>query len=299
MSKETFTNRHGVTSVVEADEVVAQIAPGKTVEKPAKVPKKKTKKKLTVVSPAPVETVPIIRPKKPFPWRIIRFGAVALVAVVLVLLMFTQANISEYQSAQKSMKDAVTKAKNEKLKTEVDLAVLVSTLQKDMPSIACPKQQFSIQFTTEARDTIKKCQDTQETYDNIRKGLDELKLVAQYGTSMKETMKPALTNPSDGTFANISDSTANWQSSADKIKNLTPPERLRTAHQSVADAAAKVAASWQKLKDADTARDTAAYETAKTELSNSYDSFRVISEGIVKDMLPLQKQLIAQINSIN
>jgi hypothetical protein len=297
MSKETFTNRHGVTSVVDKDEVVAQIAPVQTSEEPAKKPKKKSKKK-DVSTPVVMQQIPP-KPKKPFPWRVVRVGAVALVAIVLVLMFFTQADISQYQSAQKSMKDAAIKAKSEKLKTEVDLATLVTTLQKDMPSIACPEQRFSIQFTTEAKDTIKKCHDTQVTYDSIKKGLDELKLVAQYGTNMTETMKPALANASDGTFANISDSTAKWQAAAGKIKTLTPPERLRSAHQSVVDAVAKVASSWQKLKDADTARDTSGYETAKTELSNSYDSFRVISEGIVRDMLPLQKQLVSQINSIN
>lgn len=295
MSKETFTNRHGVTTLVDESKGEVQAVaplPSPQPEKVAKKPSRKTQKTVepVVVSPQPM---------KPFPWKMLRLLVLACIAIGVAIIFGAQVNSSQYQSAQDNMKNAVLKAKSEKFTTEKELASVVATLQKDLPSISCPTQTFPIQFTQEAKAAITKCRSAQNSYDGIRHNLDTLSRISSYGTSMSNAMKPALTNAADGTFVNIAESTANWQAATDKIASISPPTELREAHKSVVDATKNVMSAWQALKAADASHDSAAYDAAKIEVSNAYESFRGISGQYLTTTLPIQNKLLEQINTLN
>ncbi|HEX8390606.1 MAG TPA: hypothetical protein VF597_04255 [Candidatus Saccharimonadales bacterium] len=123
-------------------------------------------------------------------------------------------------------------------------------------------------------------------YAALASGLYGLETETRYLERLQAVLQPAVAL-SSGNEAVIEAQLKAWQDSADKVKKVSPPEKMKPAHEQLAIKVAAIVDGWSQLKTANDSQDLAKYTEVKVSLEANYAG--------VRDAAPLlREQIIRQ-----
>lgn len=280
MSKEQFTNRHGVTTTLSGDLPASPDISSRSLA---------TGRRLSLKLPAhkPIGT-----------YRRVLLGGLIVLALLLTAAVVVVANdLNRFQTASRSMNESVQKASRHISPASSDLRAQVAVLMNDLPAVSCPGAMPLTRLYGEVKQALGDCEAKQQLYSGIRKDMAELRTIADYNSSLSSIFKSAVSNPSDGAFVVISQAADNWRSATDKLTKLSPPSRLAPAYNGLKQATTALADSWQALNRANGSHDVAGYEKSRLQLAADYDNFRKASQLLITDIAPVQQHLLTSIKA--
>jgi hypothetical protein len=153
------------------------------------------------------------------------------------------------------------------------------------------------QLYPRAKDALAQCKDSQRSYAELASRLYELESQARYLERLDGIIKP-VTAPITDEFAVISAQQSAWQDAADATKKLSPPTKLRAAHEEVLNHITAVAKAWSELNQANNAQDGEAFTAAEEQLSAQYQAIRETSGQFGAVINDSQARITAAYNSL-
>ena len=135
--------------------------------------------------------------------------------------------------------------------------------------------------------------------NKLKTRLEDMAAIAAYVETISETLKPSLALPSEGQYAVIADYAESWQSAVSALEQVSPPEMVDRAHQTLIAQTRLVAAAWQKLQDANGAQDSEAFNQAETELTTQYDEYRTATAAVTTLAISIQSSIDRYIEELS
>lgn len=277
---EQYVNRHGKKTDVE--EALAGLS---ATEQRASQPMKHTSRVPKTVKP-PRRKLPRIRLSRNA-WLMI--GALVIIGAIAALVTADSVKRDyERQSAamRRSISDAGKISPSEQASASTVAGTLLAALSA--PTDCRVTGLDVISWYGPAKTARQDCQATSERYGRLKKAVSDMKVTSGYIEEVSALLSTPLALPTDDQFAIIAEYDDAWIKAYDSVSRLTPPSAVKDAHLLLVDRVGAIKTSWSKLHDANDKQDMTAFKSAETELTKSYETFRLSSSDLSSLLHKLQ-----------
>lgn len=148
-----------------------------------------------------------------------------------------------------------------------------------------------------AATALKSCKAAQSDYSSLAGNLYTLETQARYLERVDALVKPVAT-PITDEYAVIGAQQTAWQTAADGIGKLSPPDSMKSAHGELTTHIAAVAAAWSKLNTANNSQDAAGFQDAEKTLASEYEAIRQTSALFEAVLSDTQAKITASYNAL-
>jgi len=141
-----------------------------------------------------------------------------------------------------------------------------------------------------AKSALDDCKTSQSKYAALVSGLYELENQARYLERVEALIKPVAT-PTTDEYAVIGAQQTAWQTAADGLKKLSPPDSMKATHAELVAHAGAVADNWSKLNTANNSQDGAGFTAAEKALGAEYEAVRATSAKFTTTITSTQTKI--------
>lgn len=214
---------------------------------------------------------------------------IIVLLVFLVPVTFFEIVTAQYASAARAARD--------ELRTFVDKTVLPAQRKQAMSSgqlrsfatelndIASKMCRGGLvdnasQLYPRARSAHDTCKTNQALYMGLVSSLYGLEADARYLEQLDALIRPVAT-PITDQYAVIGSQLSSWQEANEKLKKLTPSDRMRSAHGALAQHVSNVTDAWSRLNQANADQNADKFKEAEQNLNDNYALIRETSQQFV------------------
>lgn len=153
------------------------------------------------------------------------------------------------------------------------------------------------QLYPRAKSAHSQCKAEQSKYAALASSLYALEAQARYLEKVDGLVKPVAT-PITDEYAVIGAQQTAWQAVADGIKELSPPDAMKSAHSELLAHMTATAGAWSKLNTANNSQDATAFQEAEKTLSSEYEAVRATSAQFTSVLADTQAKITASYNAL-
>lgn len=124
------------------------------------------------------------------------------------------------------------------------------------------------------------CQAVAERYGRLKTALGAMRATSDYLTQVTAVLSDAISLPADDQYAVIGNYVTAWTKAKDDLGKITVPSVAASAHSQLLARVTAIHAGWVALQTANSKQDAAAFTSAQTELTKSYEAFRTSATDV-------------------
>lgn len=142
-----------------------------------------------------------------------------------------------------------------------------------------------------AKTALEDCKAAQSTYSSLTNSLYGLVGQARYLERVDAIIKPVAT-PITDEYAVIGAQQTAWQSAAEELKKVSPPDSMRSTHTELLVHVNGVTEAWSKLNTANNAQSAVDFEAAEKSLTIEYEAVRATSPAFSEVLAGTQASIL-------
>lgn len=141
------------------------------------------------------------------------------------------------------------------------------------------------------------CKSSQSNYSALASGLYDLEHQVRYLERIDAIIQPVAT-PITDEYAVLGSQLSSWQKLSNDLKKITPPEKMKNAHTTLAAHVTAVTEAWSKLNSANNSQDATAFLDAEKVLSAKYEAVRATSAVFYRSLVEVQEKILTDYSKI-
>lgn len=253
----------------------------------------------------PVKTIK--SPRERFSWSKKKVIILAIVLVVLLLpVALAELVTAEYgkgvANAKKDLSTLVTSTvlpAQKKTTVSADQIRSIANKVNDIVGHMCRGGLIdnAAGLYPRAKSALSDCKDAQSRYSALTSSLYALEGQASYLERTDALIKPVAT-PITDEYAVIGAQQTAWQTAADGIAKISPPESMKSAHSDLVTHVKAAAEAWSKLNTANNGQNAASFQEAEKALASEYEAIRQTSAQFSAVLADTQAKITASYNAL-